>query len=269
MKKASLASSENAIHEELSSGRLSSTPAGYVTASMAMQRLGVAPRQWRRFVSLGQIKACTRNNQGWSLYREEDVIELGKLYVHEETKHKGPRMLSAAVHTAMAFTAQEQAQVFTLLKQNMPLVDIALHTGLHTSVVQAIVRDYDNFAGRIVLTREQLDIISRLPLEVVLPIENGEQLVDALRWAARSHSCERCRTRKCSRFCVACTKSALLAAEGGDKKKNASAHAGKKPAANDVSDPGEEGADESVPESATSDENESELERCRTREGRP
>lgn len=189
-------------------------PEGFMTRGMLQDRLGLTMSDIKKLKAVGLLEPVKiMERTGWALYDDSTVDKLrGNSFFHKVDKRMpGFGSMSVAYH------ASESQQVFALLRQERTLIDIQIETGLHPTVVAAIVRDYTELSNAILIDRGMLEEIEKLPLEGTFPIRTARGLVTILRNAAKEHRCVRCQ-RKRSRFCGACAKEMRKTDPGGRRE---------------------------------------------------
>lgn len=177
-------------------------PAGFLTRPMLLQRTGLTLTELKSLQGQGLIKATKRNNRGWYLWSESDIVTF------MGGKAPQPIPSTESGNDRVAYSNVDGAQVFNLLKAETPLTDIVVQTQLHPSVVRTIVKDYDALAGTISLSKQAVDRMNQLPLDCALPLRTEEDVFTALESIVTSATCGRCRRRPKS-YCTACTSEML------------------------------------------------------------
>lgn len=176
-------------------------PPGYLTRSMLKERAGLSDGDLKRLEMLGIVKPVRKAINGWLLY-SETVLE--KIHQRGVDKPHGNRRVAAVV-----YTSNEGANVFKLLKENMPLDEIVMKTNVHPLVVQQIRKDYVAIRNEIVISIEVLEKINKLPIDTELPIKDDEQLLKILEELSKEPQCTKCNSRP-KGLCTGCAKQSIM-----------------------------------------------------------
>jgi hypothetical protein len=101
------------------------------------------------------------------------------------------------------YSAQHAAVVFYEMNQGKALVEIVIEKEIHPEAALAIADAYARVKGSLLLTREQLTGLGRLPIRGVWPPTCGKDLEEAMLNLIEGAKCSRCKTRP-ARVCGPC-----------------------------------------------------------------
>lgn len=173
-------------------------PPGYMSRAMVLERTGLTDGQLASLLRQRRLKRSRTSSYGCALYTEGDVDrimrELGRQV------ESGLRMPNSVVFTTdagqggMTYRAEDAERVILLMKAGRKLDDIFLETKIHPRAIKAIVVDYKDLAGAVVLSREMMVLVNKLPLQGAMPITEPEDLYESIKLALDAGVCRSCRS---------------------------------------------------------------------------
>lgn len=121
---------------------------------------------------------------------------------HEDAKKKSH---ATQINGKVSYNGDEAKIVFMELKTGKNIEEIVIEQSLHPHVVLAIAQTWHQIKGGVLLTREVLAAIEKMPLQGELPITTPEGLVKVLTSSLGGTPCAKCLKHK-ARVCLDCGK---------------------------------------------------------------
>lgn len=173
-------------------------PPGYLTRAMVLERTGLTDGQLMSLLRQRRLKRSRTTSYNTALYSEGEVErmmrELGRQV------ENGLRMPNSVIFTTdvgqghVNYRAEDAKKVILLMKAGRKLDDIFLGTDVHPRAIKAIVVDYKDLAGAVVLSREMMVLVNKLPLQGAMPITEPEDLYESIKLALDAGVCRSCRS---------------------------------------------------------------------------
>lgn len=181
-----------------------------LTASELCDRCGITKTEFRKLVNRGIVRSCARNQANWTLYHEDDVLKIQKIFANRlgvVSRREG------LFSDQCEYSTTEALKVIELLETGMSMDRVFLAVKLHPVIVQSIQRDWARMQGGVFVPQPILDEINRLPLEGQFPISSARELYEVLELASKEKKCGQCKKRAISHTCLACAKRSLYQAK--------------------------------------------------------
>lgn len=172
-------------------------PRGYLTRKMLKDQAGITEYDLRKLEESGVVKPIKKHDNGWCLYAES---------VLDKIKY---RNIGHRKNTAIVYTNDEGIKVFKLLKQNKPLDEIIIESGVHPLAVNQILKDYCSITKQLIISTEILEKINNLPIDGELPIKYDYQLLEILSEITKEPKCTKCGIRP-KGLCTGCAKHSIM-----------------------------------------------------------
>jgi len=176
------------------------------SSSKIMELTGCSRSEMMGLISRGLIRAVDKTRQGWALYGEDAL----RVVVDFRRRSKKKKTESEMPLPDLNYSATNALIVFKMIKDGMSFEDIVLKSKIHPRMVRGIVREYQNLAGAIVVYKEFVDKINKLPLNGTFPITDGEGIFDVLNLAADDSRCATCQRNPKSSHCSACERKKVI-----------------------------------------------------------
>ena len=173
-------------------------PSGYLTRKMVKDYAGITEYDFKHLEESRVIKPAKKNALGHCLYLETEVLD--------KIKH---RNIGRRKSSAIVYTNEEAAKVFKLLKQNVPLVEIVIETGVHPLAADQIQKDYLFHSKQLIISSDILEKINNLPLDAQLPIKHGYEILELLEELIKEPQCTKCGIRP-KGLCTGCAKHSIM-----------------------------------------------------------
>lgn len=162
----------------------SNHPGRLLTRSEAAAVIGVSPSEIRRREVTGALRPSKRNEKGWVMFEEEDVLA--------QASTAGARRRSA--EPVEPYTSEEAAKVFNALDEGKTLVQCVKECLVLPSVVLLLAEAYALLTGALFLDKATVDAINILPLEGTFPLKGQKDLLQVL-VTASGDTCKTCNVR--------------------------------------------------------------------------
>lgn len=158
-------------------------PDGFLTRQDILERTGITNKELNSLIARRKVEATARSKRNWALFPESVVAKILRVLSVKMTRKRQQPVYGAA----------HAVQVFKMLEAKVPTAKILLKTKLHPEALRAIEREYHQMNESLVLTKEVLNAIYKLPIEgAYFPFENGSDLLDLLERIAKGQHCVRC-----------------------------------------------------------------------------
>lgn len=165
-----------------------------MTREQAAIALGLSVREVARKQAIGQLRIAKRGPKGIVLYNSDD-IERMRLNKNEAIANGATAMAPMA-----AFSTEDADAVFAELEKGASALECVSRCKVHPAKVRAILREYEELTGTLVIGAAVMAKINALPLDGVFPITKGEDLLALL---TKPVPCSICHKRP-QRMCAGC-----------------------------------------------------------------
>jgi hypothetical protein len=198
--------------EQLRARQHAECPAGFYTRPMLREKLGLTEKQVRSLISLKVLNASGVNTEGVAIYSEQTVQKLinrqadGSLFERVQVE---PIMAGASAWTN-DYSAEDSADVITLLDEGKPINEIVKKTRIHLLSVKKISDDYYRIIGSIVLPPSivgQINAMGGKGLHGSFPLTNATDILEVLELASQARLCPQCpgdQARESTSLCFQC-----------------------------------------------------------------